>query len=99
MNAREHYAESERILNEIGVSANATGMDVMIAQFGATLAQAHATLALFDLLREIGDQLDTAAVVRPISIPEPATRTRRLCDPPDEAIECCASGSCEVCKR
>ncbi len=86
MNAQQHYREAEQRLDQ------AHGADPEFAAYLAAKAQAHATLALFDLLREIGDQLDTAAVVRHVP-------PRSLCEPANEVVECCASGSCEVCKR
>lgn len=49
----EHYREAEKCLDR------ARGVDFDHAAFLHREAQAHAMLALFDQLQEIGDQLDT----------------------------------------
>jgi hypothetical protein len=53
MNGPEHYRKAEDLL------AQAHTVDPEFASYLVAKAQVHATLALFDHVREIGDQLDT----------------------------------------
>ena len=53
MTGPEHYREAEQRLDQ------AHGTDPEHAAYLVAKAQVHATLALFDQLREIADQLDT----------------------------------------
>lgn len=66
MNGQEHYREAERLLvvAESGMRSEwiedvdaENNRQYVALQINA--AQVHATLALFDQVREIGDQLDT----------------------------------------
>jgi hypothetical protein len=57
MNGAEHYAEAERLLALSGDLPPNAAKDV--GAITVAQAQVHATLAMFEHLREIGDQLDT----------------------------------------
>lgn len=60
MNGRDHYAEARTLLRHSQDHTDqGNSADDKIAELAAAQAQVHATLALFDRIQEIGDQLDT----------------------------------------